>query len=272
MAKAATATQEVARTTGNMPAAMADRLKADAGRGFQNVTQADKVIPFVSIAQKMSPELDERDAQHIKGLKEGDFFSKATGKIWPGMTGFSFVPVLYQMKFLEWVPREKGGGFAGERTKEDFDKCAAEERGGKFGNWLPNGNVISRVATWYGMIIDKDTGEAEQAVLALASTQIKKSKQLNSKLDMVKTDVNGQRVQPPMWFNIVDIKTAPEKNDKGSWYGWQPSLDGNIFSFPWGTELYDAGDAFELAVKAGTVKTEIPMTDVSEGAGDSDKM
>ncbi len=264
MAKTATAVAPVA--TGGLPVEFEDLLEKDAGKGYENVTQADKLIPFITIAQALSPQLNERESSFIPGLKQGDFFSAATGKVWPGKTGFTFVPVLYQHKYLEWVPREKGGGFAGEHGPEIMSKVHREERGGRFANWLDSGNTIVETATWYGIIIDRDTGDAEQAVLALSSTQFKKSKQLHNKLDQVlRTRKDGTKYRPSMWYNAVDMTTVPESNDKGSWFSWNPKLAGNVFELPGGKELYLAGEPFKEAVQAGEIKTAAPQDGSIDG-------
>lgn len=264
MAKAAV--KEVAVTSAaGLPAELAAKLRADAGLGYENVTQDDKIIPFVTIAQALSPQVNERDSAYIKGLKQGDFFNVATGRVWSGQDGFKFVPVLYERKYLEWVPREKGGGFAGEHGPEVMEKVASEERGGKFANWLPNGNTIAVTGTWYGIIIDPDTGHAEQAVLAMASTQLKKSKALNSKLDTVRAEVDGEKFKPAMFYNVVDVKSTAESNDKGNWFGWGLSLDGSVFALPGGGELYAVGKDFLEAVRSGSVKVDASKTGIVEG-------
>lgn len=275
MAKAATMQATVPATTKSdqLPAGMADQLMADAGIGYENVGLQDKVIPFVSIAQGLSPQLDENDAKYIPGLKLGDIFNNANNYVWSGRTGIKFVPAAYNLKYQEWKPREKGGGYIGEHGPEILKNVKEEERDGKFGRWLPNGNNIVIAGVWFGLIVDTEPGFTPQpAVISFTSTQLKKSKKLMSLLDdrrAVRPDVNdGKPFKPAMFYNVLEMTVVQEQNDKGKWGGWRIQVVGDTLSLPDGSQIYMWAKEFHEAVLKNEVRTAEPPADGLEGEDD----
>lgn len=233
-------------------------LYTDAGKGSETVTMEDMVIPFIQCAQALSPQVNKRESVYIDGLEQGDFFNTATEQFWKGDTGFIFIPVLYMREHNEWKPREAGGGFQGKHDASIMQKVVSEERGGKWANYLPNGNTIAVTGTWYGLVYDN--GSLHQAVLSLTSTQLKKSRQLLTKLKsiMVPGGPNNTSFNPALYYSKVKVTSVPESNERGNWFGWKFELDGNVFELPNGEEIYKAGQALLQAVHSGTVKAAPP--------------
>ena len=106
----------VAKTNGKLSTELAEVIAADAGTkmGFEEVTTDDLQMPFVRILHAMSPQLKKSDAAFIKGAAQGDIFNTVTNQFWSGGEGILVLPVYYQLKYIEFVPRSQGGGFVGE--------------------------------------------------------------------------------------------------------------------------------------------------------------
>ena len=71
-------------------------------------------IPFIRVLQALSPQLNKKKPEHIEGASQGDLFNTVTGEFWSGEEGIVVIPCYQVTKYLEFVPREQGGGFKGE--------------------------------------------------------------------------------------------------------------------------------------------------------------
>lgn len=108
----------------------------------------------------------------------------------------------------------------------------------------------------FGLLVSED-GTATQVLLALSSTQIKKSKQLMSIISQVKVKTAKGLVTPPSWLNKLSLSTVLESNDEGSWHGVRIEADGFITDMG----LYDTGKAFHESIAAGEAKVAYEHAD-----------
>ena len=256
---AQTKTQSVtkAEEKGGLPAEMMQDLEQDAGRGIEDATTDDMIIPFIKLAQALSPEVNKREAEYIPGLEQGDFFNSATQEQWKGDEGLLLVPVTYQRKYLEWTPRAQGGGFQGEHDASIMNHAIWDDQ--DFVYKLDNGNHVEPTATWYVLIVNPETGDTQQAVIALGKSQLKKSRQLMTKLKTVSLKgASGRRFNPPVFYNVIRATSVPESNDQGSWFGWHLKLEDNVFNLPDGSEIYQQAKTFLEAVNTCPVLATEP--------------
>ena len=89
----------------------AEMFAEDAGAGLENVTPEDLIIPQLKIAQKTSKEVDANDGSYLPGIQVGDIMNNITGEVYRSDKGITVVPIAYKRVFLEFKPREVGGGF-----------------------------------------------------------------------------------------------------------------------------------------------------------------
>ena len=80
------------------------------GTGLEDTTTEDFAIPFIRVLQPMSPQLQRQHGSYVEGAKAGDLYNTVTGESYDGEKGISIVPCAYNKKYIEWIPREKGGG------------------------------------------------------------------------------------------------------------------------------------------------------------------
>ena len=59
-------------------------------------------MPFIRIAQAMSPEIKKSDAKFIEGCGQGDIFNNLTQEHWD--KGVEIIPCYVQTKYTEWEP------------------------------------------------------------------------------------------------------------------------------------------------------------------------
>lgn len=201
-----------------------DRYAQQQGAGMQRMQQEDLGIPFLAVIQANSPQLLKNDAKFIKGAKAGDIFNTVTNEVWEEV---DFVPCFFEKKFVEWRPRNAGGGFvmAHDRAAPVVVNTPPNEKGRRV---LKNGHDIIETAYYYGLIVD-DNDECQPAVIGMASTQLKKSRRWNTTMATRKlSGTAGQEFTPPTYAYAYTLRTASESNEKGSWYGWDIEMEGHL--------------------------------------------
>lgn len=254
----------------------------DAGKGFENTTQADFAIPFLSVLQTNSPECDKQSPKYIDGAEAGMLFNTVSKELIDGKAGVVIVPCDTSHVFVEWVPRtEGGGGGAGFRGIHDTDsdivkaaKAAAQESGA-FGK-LPTEDKTELVETFYVFGLFLDDVDSEEAVdfvmIPFTSTKIKKYKSIMSRLRTFKGN-------PPLFAHRICIRSVPDKNAKGSFYNFDvvpaidddvgaslipPTLDGQPHP------LLTSAKQFQTQIRAGSARGAYESVEGSpeEGTGD----
>lgn len=191
----------------------------DVGAGFENVRQDDLGIPFLTIIQKMSPEVDEDSAKYVPGLKTSDIVLSTNKKAYGNKDkGVEFIPCGYQKAFVEWAPREKGGGYVATHGMGIMSQTVKNEKGQDI---LESGNIVVTTAYIMGFIADDEAGWLP-VVIAMSSTQLKKARQwLNIMTSQKFTSQSGGKLQLPMYAYKYILSTVPESNEHGTWYGWK---------------------------------------------------
>lgn len=266
--KAASESKAVATKKDQLPVGI--DLGADAGAGMEGTDKDSFAIPFLRVIQKMSPQVDEAEPEFIEGAKPGMFLNSVTSEMFDGKEGIDFYPCAYQRRFLRWGPRSgEGSGFKGEILPEEVPAMLEAGTIVQHENRLyyPNdkGEVnpktcdhLADTRSHFGLAVDDD-GNAMQVLLALTSTQIKKSKQLMSILSNVKVQGPNGKVTPPTWANKIRITTVPESNDQGSWHGVKFESAGFVTD----ADLYKAGKEFHAAIASGEAKVNYAEAEAS---------
>jgi hypothetical protein len=193
----------------------------DVGAGFEDMTSDDMVIPFLIILQKGSPQVDEDAPEYIDGAKAGMLMNSATGEMFVGDEGVLFLPIHREHKFMEWIPRDSGGGLVGRHDPTD-PMIIEAKRGGAFGKLeSPDGNDLVETFYVYGLLVDEDAGMHNPALLAFSSTQIKHYKKWMTQLRSIQLrSERGERITPPMFAHLFRLRSRSQSNNKGSWHGW----------------------------------------------------
>jgi len=182
------------------------------GMGFENQTSNDMVIPFIGLLQALSPQVQDSDPSRIKEAKAGDLFNTVTQELIPAPA--YFVPCCTDNVYVEWVPRDSGGGFAGIHTLDSDIVGIARQSAASFNELkTPEGNDLIETFYIYGLLLEgpDDKESVSPIVLAFTSTKIKIYKRLMTTLRTIKG-------RPPMFAFRLAISSVDEVNKKKQAY------------------------------------------------------
>lgn len=186
----------------------------DAGVGFEGTKGSDLSIPFLGILQSNSPQVEDKDPE---GSEPGMLFNTVTRELAKGDEGVVFLPCHSEQAFVEWVPRNKGGGFVALYDPDGPEVAAAiQENGGKRVGKLEIGeNELIETHYVYGLVLNAEgTDPLGFAVISFTSTKIKPYRDW-------KTAMFTMRGKPPMFANRARIKTIKQKNEHGTFYNFR---------------------------------------------------
>jgi hypothetical protein len=254
------AKNEVAVKAASTAVALPSEFEDFAAAGMDQVRQEDMSIPFLRILAQLSPQVNKRDGAYVEGAEAGMIYNTVANEAYDGEEGVLVIPCFYNRRYVEWKPREKGGGYVNSYDVDDrvVHTTYRDDRGNDV---LPNGNLLSNTAQFFVLLLSKD-GTPTRCLITMTSTQLKKARkwvtQMQSRTAVGK---NGIFVLP-MMSQVYRLRTVEERNDKGSWFGWEISHVRQL-DFPDEKMMFDLGLSFSAAVKAGEVKVKEDQGDDS---------
>jgi hypothetical protein len=206
-------------------------------------------IPFVRILQAMSPQLKKREAEYIEGSEQGDMFNTVTKQHWTGEDGITVIPCFQTTKYLEFTPRDQGGGFRGEIAPTDPILKRTERMGAK--EMLPTGNELVKSDQHYCLVVEPD-GTYQPVVIDMKSSQLKVSRRWKTQIAMQKIahPRDGRMVTPPLFATQWKFTTVEESNDQGTWFNYSIEKIGLLED----RQLLQEAKSFRDSVAAGEVK------------------
>jgi hypothetical protein len=237
-----------------------------AGEGA-SFDSSEMQIPFVRVAQSLSPQLNKKKGEYIDGLETGDAYNTLTSERWAGETGLVVVPCYQTTKYLEFVPRTSGGGFRGEIGPNDPILQRTSRDGSK--EILPNGNELVKSDQHFCLIVGED-GMTQPVVIDMKSTQLKVSRRWKTQIAMqkIKHPGTGAIITPPVFATLWRLNTVEETNDKGDFYNWAVEKVGTVES----RDLLQEAKAFRDSIMRGEVKAQAENHSDGGGARDGDSI
>ena len=225
-----------------------DLLSEHQGVGLDYDT-SDLQIPFIRLIQAMSPQIKKSDPSFIAGASQGDVFNTVTGQSWEGEEGVVVVPCYQETKYLKFKPREQGGGYLGELSKDDPDISRTTRTGAK--EVLPDGNELVKSDQHYCLILD-ESGVPTFGIVDMKSSGLKVSRRWKTQIKMltIKHPKTGELVSPPLFGTKWKLSAVEESNDQGTWFNWAVSNEGFVED----KELLDAAINFRKSIMSGEAK------------------
>lgn len=226
----------------------------EAGAGFEGTKGSDLSIPFLGILQSNSPQVEDKDPE---GAESGMLFNTVTRELASGTDGVIFLPCYKEMAYVEWVPRNKGGGFVGlhDPNGDTVKKVIAENDGNRVGKLAVGDNELVETHYVYGLVLNEDGTQTNGfAVLSFTSTKIKPFR------DWV-TAMYTLKGKPPIFANRARIKTIKQKNEHGTYYNFR--ID--PFEKTWSASLINPADLGYLLEEARDFR-EMVMSGMAKAA------
>ena len=221
-----------------------------ADAGFENVDSKSLALPFLKVLGQLSPQVTQGDSQFISEARAGMIYNTVTDELYDGAKGITVVPCYYKLEYIEWKDREKGAVAPVNVYSSDSDIMSKTTRGDDGKDRLENGNYIEETASHYVLIVEPD--KTSTALLTMKSTQRKKSKKWNSMMMSLrqKRKSGAGFFKPAPFTQRYSLKTVLEKNNLGSWFGWEIEHLGGVDS----EEVMKAAFDFYESCKKGSVR------------------
>jgi hypothetical protein len=237
-----------------------DILEQDAGLGNQNMGQEDMALPFLKIISGLDSILDENET-----ARKGDIINTVTGTIYKGKKGIRVVPCSYQRRFIQWAPRGQGSGaplgiFGPTDARPKTERSSEDNKEYVVGG---DGDYVEETHQHFVIVLNDD-GFAETALIAMKSTQLKKSRKWNSMIASITLKGKEGTFNPPRFSHIYLLKTVSEENSKGSWHGWEMSKEGIIED----ASIYHRAKTFSESISKDEVVVKHDDGSTSEEAKD----
>lgn len=223
----------------------------NAGDGLENVGARDLIIPRITILQALSPQVQPKKPEFIKGANIGDICDVGTQEIFE--SPLVFLPVHYVKQYLEWAPRSTGKGLV--KVHEDpsiMDNCSRDEKNRPT---TKEGNLIAETAQFFGLNI---SAGGRRCFLPLASTQLKKARRwltLATSEKLRRED--GTVFTPPLFYRAYNLSTVDESNPEGDWAGWKIERGQTLQEMENWKDLYQEAMDFRGSIKSGEVRGDV---------------
>jgi hypothetical protein len=215
-------------------------------RGTEAIDKSDLQIPRLTLAQALSPEIQEGNAKQIEGLKFGDAFNNLTREIY-GRVPLEIVVVRADpARYIEFFPRDAGGGI------KDYDVPANDPRT-KFST-DKDGKSVKPSATKFLEFVAL-LGDTHQPIaLSFKGAGLKIARQLNGLIKIR---------QLPSFASVFQLTPTTETNTKGTFAAFVVKLLRNVDE--------DTYRLAERAFESFKDKTLVTQRDEDEdGAGTGD--
>lgn len=253
----------------------------DAGGGFENQTSEDQSLPFLLVGQGNTPEVLEGK----NNARLGSIINRTTGEVFDGKEGVTFIPALTSHVFVEWVPRDLGGGIVATYPL-DHPLVAQVRREQPLGKYKMPGepkidpktkldmrnDLIETFYVYGAYLID---GQMYPAVLTHSSTHIKPYKNWMFKANAIIVALpNGRKVKPPLWAHRYKLTTEVVKKDNNTWAVPVYTFDGATATdcrIPTNSAVYQQLKAIKEAILSGQMRAATETLEREGGSVSSDE-
>lgn len=209
----------------------------------EHLTQEELELPFLRVAQKGSPQVDDDRPEFIKGLKPGQYFNTASGKVY----GDELVVQVhgYFHNYIIWKGEKGSGDFQGTMTPEQFrafESGSTLSRDGGDMVQVVDGEEFRYSDTRNFIVSLPEYMEEGILIYPMSSTGIKPAKKWN-------TLNNGRRINgrpAKRYVTLWVLKTGPFEKNGHSW-----KQTAQIKALGWATpELIAYGKSLDGLVKS----------------------
>ena len=241
--------------------------------GFAGQSSDEITIPFLSVLQGLSPQVNKGQDKFIEGASSGDLVNSVTNAILP--ENLLFVPCHKFRQVLRWRKRDAGGGLVDRLAYDDpfvaECKAAAGTSFGKIPVVGDDTQELQEVFYVAGIAYpDGLEGDSFALIISFNSSKIKVYKKWNTAMSSCQVLApSGRKVTPPLFAHAVRLSTVSETNARNESYfnlAINPA-NGDIKS----SLLSPESEAFKAALELRPFfqSDDLKMDDESEAQADS---
>ena len=226
----------------------------DFGAGFEDFGAEDVLVPFIAILQKGSPQVEEDNPKYLKGAKAGMLWNTATAELFDGKEkGIQVIPVHRTRNFIEWIPKDEGGGLVKVYDPEAKEVLAVIGKDRQYGKRkIGDGNDLVETFSVFALVVKPD-GDFDRVIISFASSQIGVYKRWMMKAQSIKiTTPDGRKRVPPMFSHQYTLTTIFTQKKENTWYKYNTDTAEPVALAP-DSDLYAAAKAFRALVTNGKV-------------------
>ena len=226
-------------------------LRADAGKGAEEIKSDDVSTPMLKILHQLSPECNSRSPKFVEGAQPGMIYSNSFGQLIDGSKGLDIIVAHTQTRYPEW--QEKGDSVAAPVGTHLTPPAESKEemRGIKYR--LLNGNYVEK--TMYFFILAMLNGEPRKAVITMRSSNLTPARELNNLISNLRMSDDKGSFQPAAYSAIFKLRTVEKSAGDKTWHIYKPSLVRMLdVSNKTDAAMYKMGQDFQKQVSAGMNK------------------
>lgn len=206
--------------------------------GFEDATGNYFLTPMLDILHFSSAEISQ---DGFTG-RPGDLIIRTLGEVYSGKKGVIFVPCYPQERYVEWRPKDQGGGIAGQYGPDDPYVAEIRERnnGKVFGKLTTSGvaddktsNNLSQTFYLFGImgVVNDDPEDysvqnTRPLVIPFSSTKIRSFKRLMTQAKVMLPRRDGTKYKAPLFAHRYRVKTTLVKDEGYQWFIYDTNFDG----------------------------------------------
>jgi hypothetical protein len=188
--------------------------------GFENIDKKLIKLPFIKIAQALSPQVQKGPGQ-IQGLELGQCFNSITKKVYGSK--LLVIPLHLNQSFIEWEGEGNNSKYIARFTKKEFETLV---KSGEFVtldgyryNRNSNGNSVNETHTMCAFLPDYPTdGMVLLSFSKFSLKHIGKWITMARAMNWVLPD--GRSVRAPLYGCIWSLSTMSVQGAKGTFYAF----------------------------------------------------
>ncbi len=247
-----------------VPATLSN-LESMAHRGLEEAAASDFITPMLKVIKKH----DSKEVDEVEGCQPGYLLLTSTKEMWTGDEGPNVVPCYYRVRYVEWRPRNAGGGIVADYPPTHQIVGTAQRQGNK--DILPNGNELVHTRQFF-VLVETEQG-FQPALINFTGGGHKIARAWLTAQTSVKLNGSRGAFTPPTYAMMYRAGSQQFANDNGKWFD---------FAFGPATSIQDEGvfqqaDAFYHAAKGDAVRmqadepSEAPTAPAPAAAGFDDE-
>jgi len=190
-----------------------EMMRAHAGEGV-STDASDNLVPGIRVLQPLSPAVTSGRAA------AGDF--ALADRVIKGTEGLWFQVCWQDNIWLEFNPRERGGGYVAAHPFSGYDQSGdavpppGSRRSGQYGHVMAaSGNDVAHYAQWSGFMWESP-GRGLEHVINFAKSGHTTRRKWNTKMLQANRYPDGR--SRPIFGHVYHLTTYQTRNSKGTWY------------------------------------------------------